>query len=155
MLCNLGKLQLAIISNVHNSCSQMLCCFAFVITPAKPQLKEKKKHIDGSVWQREASKARRLLPTYSWGEIQCKLHFIYIQSISVEDGGQRIKYTADIYEFALYGYSDYWLGGHRSPTETCYALNILGISNGTEFLYLSKRVGPKKFKLFQQSPILQ
>lgn len=43
MLCNLGKLQLAIISNVHNSCSQMLCCFAFVITPAKPQLKEKKK----------------------------------------------------------------------------------------------------------------
>lgn len=39
--CNLGKLQLAIISDVYNSCRQMLHCFAFVITPAKPQLKEK------------------------------------------------------------------------------------------------------------------
>lgn len=39
--CNLGKLQLAIISNIYNSYRQMLHYFAFVIARAKPQLREK------------------------------------------------------------------------------------------------------------------
>lgn len=136
----------------HFRCLQQLqtnaALFCICYHSSQTTAERKIKRIDGSVQQ------RGFLNKKATTNIQLRRNTIqvvfYIHTKYKCRGWRTKDKIYSRYEFVLYGYS-----GHQRcaclPQSLCYsfeqyvvASNNLGISNGTEFLYLSSRIGPQK-----------